>query len=327
MHLLGPSNQVRRKIGAPDILYLSSFLAFLQGFHGLFQGRIRVRPVNLIEGDAIKPQSTQTSFESFHNPACTGVTRDCATLIPLHAKLCSNQNFSSILAQGLAKDFFGVAESVNVGGVKKINAKVIGFADGADRIAIVYLPPSMPPNRPASEPNTGNLKVSDSQSLIFHYYCQMARKVRKIILKSSQRDRFRTYSSRSLFLVGSTFSAKYLSGSSASARIAFKSLNFMDEKSVIPGGTSRIAISSGVYKRVYSSTSGLGPTRLISPFKTLKSCGNSSSLCARSHLPIRVIRGSVSAVDVPPTDSALATMVLNFIILKNLPCRPVLTPR
>ena len=46
---------------------------------------------------------------------------------------------------------------------------------------------------------------------------------------------------------------------------------FIDALSVIPGKTDRIIFFSySVYSITYLGTSGLGPTKLISPFKTLK---------------------------------------------------------
>ncbi len=61
----------------------------------------------------------------------------------------------------------------------------------------------------------------------------------------------------------------------------------------------------------YFSTSdgigGLGPTMLISPFRTLINCGNSSMLVLRRIVPIMgIIRGSFLILKTGPSDSFIA---------------------
>src|SRR5215831_13098530 len=73
---------------------------------------------------------------------------------------------------------------------------------------------------------------------------------------------------------------------------------------------------------------GRGPTRDISPFSTLKSCGNSSSEVRRRNTPRRVILGSSLILKIGPiaslrrssngcSCSAVCTMVLNLYILNR----------
>ena len=50
--------------------------------------------------------------------------------------------------------------------------------------------------------------------------------------------------------------------------------------------------SSSVYSFTFLIISGLGPTNVISPFNTFKSCGSSSILVLRRNLPGFVIRSS-----------------------------------
>ena len=60
-------------------------------------------------------------------------------------------------------------------------------------------------------------------------------------------------------------------------------------------------------------TGGLGPTKDISPFRTLKSCGSSSILHLRIHVPTGVIRGSFSiASTATPALSAFTIMLRNL---------------
>jgi hypothetical protein len=55
---------------------------------------------------------------------------------------------------------------------------------------------------------------------------------------------------------------------------------------------------NAVHLGKYSGSSGLGPTKLISPLSTFQSCGNSSRLVLRRNLPSPVSRCS-SAINFP----------------------------
>ncbi len=83
---------------------------------------------------------------------------------------------------------------------------------------------------------------------------------------------------------------------------------------------------------------GLGPTRLISPLRTLKSWGSSSRLVFRKNRPIRVKRGSFIILKAGPSISfkchtfsrsfsASATIERNLYMIKRLPCLPILSWR
>ena len=50
-----------------------------------------------------------------------------------------------------------------------------------------------------------------------------------------------------------------------------------------------------------STHSGRGPTRLMSPFMTLRICGSSSMLQRRSAPPMRVMRGSSLSLNIGPS--------------------------
>jgi hypothetical protein len=78
---------------------------------------------------------------------------------------------------------------------------------------------------------------------------------------------------------------------------------------VIPG---RQIGSAGSYSRSF----GRGPTRLMSPASTLKSCGNSSSFQWRSQRPIAVNRWRLE------TSSRSPSRVRNFTIVNGCPSQP-----
>ena len=84
----------------------------------------------------------------------------------------------------------------------------------------------------------------------------------------------------------------------ASAAMISPSLwNRMDAQSVMPGLTVSTCRSSSENRSTAQRTCGRGPTRLMSPTRTLASCGNSSSLYRRRTRPTRVIlRVAFSAV-------------------------------
>ena len=68
---------------------------------------------------------------------------------------------------------------------------------------------------------------------------------------------------------------------------------------VTPAGRRRVAFISGVYFSAYLATSGLVPTKLISPVKMFTSCGSSSSRHFLTIFPTGVILSSFSP-EMPP---------------------------
>ena len=98
---------------------------------------------------------------------------------------------------------------------------------------------------------------------------------------------------------------------------------FTDAKSVSPGRTTRTSANSERKGSTYRGTSGLGPTRLISPISTFTSWGSSSSLSLRKIFPTLVTRASCPIVISEPWVEALCSMVRNLYILNGL--RPLPT--
>jgi len=89
----------------------------------------------------------------------------------------------------------------------------------------------------------------------------------------------------------------------------------------MPGLTLKTTRSSPSRISAKPATSGRGPTKLISPIKTLMSWGSSSIFVLRKILPTRVIRRSVEVVTVVfKTESVRIVRIL--IILKLFPNRP-----
>ncbi len=101
--------------------------------------------------------------------------------------------------------------------------------------------------------------------------------VMAIILMSSHNDWWSTYHTSSR-----NFSSQLM---------ALRPLTWAQP--VIPGRTSWRRACSGVYRSRYCMRRGRGPTKLISPFKTLNNSGNSSRLVARRNRP-RTVRRSES---------------------------------
>ena len=76
------------------------------------------------------------------------------------------------------------------------------------------------------------------------------------------------------------------------------------QRQVNPGLTLKRRFCHATSIRTASRTeSGRGPTILMSPSNTLISCGNSSMLVLRSHLPTRVVRGSLVILKIGPVFS------------------------
>ena len=77
------------------------------------------------------------------------------------------------------------------------------------------------------------------------------------------------------------------------------------------------------YCSVCANMCGRGPTKLISPFKTFRNCGNSSMFDLRIKLPNGNFLGS-SFVACNLSESLFTCMERNFSIMNVLPSRPVL---
>ena len=117
----------------------------------------------------------------------------------------------------------------------------------------------------------------------------------------------------------------------------------------MPGLTAILALWCGSYLSHSSGVGGLVPTRLISPFSTLRNWGNSSRLWSLIKFPNPfftvpsgitlhpIIRGSASILNIspPPTrflsissffrSSASMYMLRNLYILKRFPFLPILS--
>ena len=122
----------------------------------------------------------------------------------------------------------------------------------------------------------------------------------------------------SSILLGIISSTYVFSGLSDLSKISDSSLYFILAKSVIPGLIFKISLSESEYISTYFLTSGLGPTKLISPTNTLNNCGNSSNLVFLKNFPTFVILGSSPTVIAIPNFGASTTIVLNFKIVKSL---------
>src|SRR5690606_27503824 len=92
---------------------------------------------------------------------------------------------------------------------------------------------------------------------------------------------------------------------------------------VIPGFTSCRRNCSALYKGRYSIKSGLGPTRLMSPFSTFHKPGSSSKLDDRSKEPNLVKRAESG--NKLPSLSRSSVIDLNLYILNGFPLIPGLT--
>ena len=89
---------------------------------------------------------------------------------------------------------------------------------------------------------------------------------------------------------------------------------------VMPGLNSCLLACISVYSGKYRINKGLGPTRLISPFRMFQSSGSSSRLVERKNAPKRVSRSPSGRSF--PSASFESNMVRNLIMLNGMPLRP-----
>src|SRR5690606_19272141 len=117
----------------------------------------------------------------------------------------------------------------------------------------------------------------------------------------------------------STYQTSYSNFSSQES--AFRP--FTCAQPVMPGRTLCRRACSGVYKGKYSIRSGRGPTRLMSPLRTLNNSGSSSKLVLRKKRPSLVKRCSSGSRR--PCASRASVIVRNLYIVNGFPCSPGLT--
>src|SRR5215510_14396764 len=84
-----------------------------------------------------------------------------------------------------------------------------------------------------------------------------------------------------------------------------------------------MALAYSGYNAARSGASGRGPTNVMSPLRTLSSCGSSLILVRRRMRPKEVTRGSSSGETLAQTGRVVSNMVRNLYILKGLPSLPI----
>ena len=92
---------------------------------------------------------------------------------------------------------------------------------------------------------------------------------------------------------------------------------------MIPGRTDKTRAQRSGYTVVHFSTSGRGPTMLISPRSTFRSCGVSSSLLRRSHRPRLVTLAGEPRSNRPFSAAASSRIERNLSSRNGRPPRPI----
>ena len=115
--------------------------------------------MHLVKGDTVELQAPETAFQSFHNPLRAGVPKGFPLPIPSDAKLRSNDGVLPLGAERPAEDFLRVPEAVHVRSIKKVNTQIQGLANGANRVPIINLSPTVAANGPTTESDPRDSQV------------------------------------------------------------------------------------------------------------------------------------------------------------------------
>ena len=105
-------------------------------------------PMDLIKRDPINFQTSQAPLKGFYRPLGAAVFIGLTLSIPTDAELCGNHHIISVPTQGSGKNFFGMAESIDIGGIEKVDAQIKRLLNRANRFPIIHPAVAMPSDWP-----------------------------------------------------------------------------------------------------------------------------------------------------------------------------------
>src|SRR5439155_5457329 len=97
-----------------------------------------VRPMNLVQRDALEPKPAQALVEGDRRSSRTRVSPRSAAFVPGDAELCGYEYAVAARPQNSAEHALGMPEAVHVGRVEKGDPQLQCRADRVLAIAIVY---------------------------------------------------------------------------------------------------------------------------------------------------------------------------------------------
>src|SRR5574341_2615033 len=132
--------------------------------------------MQLIIIDGIAPQSLETGFTGLQDMRFGIVQDDGVILCQMMADFCCDDGVEPI-SEGLANQLFGMAETVKIRCVKKIDAKASGFCKRRLRSRIINVPPGdrcfsghgRSTNSPSAKPNFTHQEIGVAEFSFSHF--------------------------------------------------------------------------------------------------------------------------------------------------------------
>src|SRR5260221_8089159 len=161
VHLLG------REIADTESQNFSLLPQSKQRFSSFFNRHQRIRPMDLVDINAIGLQSTQGILDLFLNPSRRRIAKYFAIIRPLEGDFgCQNRTISATpFCQRLADDFLGSPKAVHRRGIDEIDTLIDYYLDRGNRFCFVRAAPERTTDRPGTKTNArdrrGNIRTTN----------------------------------------------------------------------------------------------------------------------------------------------------------------------
>src|ERR1700675_5173537 len=142
---------------------------FRQGANRLFDRRIRIDAVLVVEVDVLDAQPLQTSFAGlFHVVGLAAYAADVGIAgIADNSELCGQHEFVALALDRASDEFFILVWSVDVGGIEEVDAEFERAMNGRDRFGVIASGVKLR-HAHAAEAEGGNFEAGTSKSAGFH---------------------------------------------------------------------------------------------------------------------------------------------------------------
>src|SRR6266849_10637214 len=169
MHLRGAAQSVDPGFRQADMSNLALLDQFCQGANRLFNRRIGIDAMLVIEVDVLDAQPLQTSFAGLLH--VVGLAADTADVgiarIADNSELCGQHDLVALALDRSSDELFVLVGPVDVGGIEEGDAEFEGAMNGRDRFGVIASGVELR-HAHAAEAEGGNFETGTSKSADFH---------------------------------------------------------------------------------------------------------------------------------------------------------------
>lgn len=170
----GLLEQFERKVGDAEVLELALTVEFGERVESFVHGSARVGPVDLKERDGVDLETAKAVVHGLGDCGGAEVAMDAMLIIPEKAAFGGDDGVGAVRAESVSEKLLGVAEAVDVGHVKEIDATIESFVDGGAPFLLVDGTVIVAGGRPAAEADARDLQVGLAEAVIFDDLFQLA---------------------------------------------------------------------------------------------------------------------------------------------------------